>query len=109
METMSASAAGDEVHLARTASATGDRRSGRRRAVHSIVAHLFGMSPSCVSHVIGKRALTERAGRGSLLGKTARHRHEHKKAKVSSLMSCKAKRRSQINGGSHTVVSHPAQ
>ena len=35
VETMSASAAGDEVHLARTASAIGDRRGGRPRGVES--------------------------------------------------------------------------
>ena len=39
------SAAGDEVHLARTASAIGD---SRPRGVESFVAHLLGMSKSLV-------------------------------------------------------------
>ena len=51
VETMSASAAGDEVHLARTASAIGDRRGGRPSGVESLVAHLLGISRQLVSIV----------------------------------------------------------
>ena len=94
VETMSASAAGDGVHLARTASAIGDRRGGRQRAtgVHNLVAHLLGMSGSLVFCV---GAGFDREGWAwKPIGSTARH--NHKKAKVSG----------KCNSGSHTHVGH---
>ena len=97
METMSASAAGDGVHLARAASAIGDRRGGRQRAtgVYKLVAHLLGMSGSLVFLV---EAGFDREG-WAWKAKGITARHKHKKAKVSG----KGKRRSQCNGGSHTA------
>ena len=99
METMSASAAGDGVHLARAASAIGDRRGGRQRAtgVHNLVAHLLGMSGSLVFVV--KAGFDREGWAWKPIG--IRARHKHKKAEVSG----KGKRRRQFNGGSSTLIS----
>ena len=102
-ETMSASAAGDGVQIARMALATGDSRCGGKRAkrVHAFVAHLLGMSESLVYVV--QAGFDQEGWARSSVAIPAGHRHKKVRGGTQN-----GRRRSQCHGESHTAQPCPS-